>query len=204
MTTRGASEVTPWKAGVKRTTVSGCEIRYLRCGAGRPVVLLHPLRTQLDYFFPLLQELDQGFEVLALAKVLFTAMLWPVIGSLVARSGSKGVLRRVLQGGLHDPRKLPPELVDELHRSGSLPGHARAFRSLCLHWRSWIEARAAYAAIRTPVTMVYGEYDWSRREERAANERAIPDAPSLSLQGSGHFSCLEEPQRVARIILEGR
>jgi pimeloyl-ACP methyl ester carboxylesterase len=136
----------------------------------------------------------------ALANVLFTAMLLPVIGSIVARSGTKGILRRVMQGGLHDPRKLPPAFVDELWRCGALPGHARAFRSLCLQWKSWIDARAAYPAIRLPVTLVYGEDDWSRVSDREANVHAIPDAHCLKLTDCGHFSSLEDPQQVAHII----
>jgi pimeloyl-ACP methyl ester carboxylesterase len=135
-----------------------------------------------------------------LANVLFTLMLWPVIGSMVARTGTRGILRRVLQGGLYDPRHLPPEFVDELHRSGALPGHARAFRSLIVQWKSWIDARAAYTAIRCPVTLVYGEDDWSRPEEREANARTIPGARSLFLRDTGHFSSLEAPNRVAQII----
>jgi pimeloyl-ACP methyl ester carboxylesterase len=275
-------EESPWQAGLRRTTVAGCEIQYLRYGAGPPVVLLHTLRTQLDYFHPMLHELGQGFEILALdlpghgnsgaprveytaayftditdsfleaqdlqdvvlvgesigasialglaarrnprvarvvalnpydygrwggirrssplANLLFTAMLWPGIGSIVARTGTKGVLRRILEGGLCDRRKLQPGLVNELHRCGSLPGHPRAFRSLCLHWQSWIAARTAYAAIHTPVTLVYGAHDWSRQKEREANARAIPGARNLSLPGCRHFSCLEEPRQVAQII----
>lgn len=275
---------THWEADLRRITISGCEIRYLRSGTGRPIVLLHTLRTQLDYFLPLVRALGPGFDVVApdlpghghssapavaytaayftdaveqfldacdlrdaalvgesigaaialglaarqnrritrvvalnpydygrwggirrsstLANVLFTAMLWPVVGSMVAHTSTKGLLRRVLQGGLHDPRALPPELVDELQRCGALPGHARAFRSLILQWKSWIEARAAYSAIRLPVTLTYGEDDWSRQEEREANAHAIPGVHRLELRAAGHFSCLEQPQQVARIIRE--
>jgi pimeloyl-ACP methyl ester carboxylesterase len=263
--------------------VAGAELRYFRTGAGRPVVLLHTLRTQLEYFLPLLSELDtkhndvivtdlpghgrstaprvaytadyftDAVEGLlaacdlreaivvgesigagialglaarhnprvarvvalnpydygrrggirrssALANVLFTLMLWPLVGSIVARAGTKDVLRRVMEGGLHDPRKLPPELVDDLYRCGSLPGHAHAFRSLCLNWRSWIAARARYPAITVPVTLAYGDDDWSRPAEREANARLIPGARSLALRDCGHFSSLEAPGEVARII----
>jgi pimeloyl-ACP methyl ester carboxylesterase len=268
--------------GMNRITMAGCELRYLRCGVGRTLVLLHTLRTQLEYFLPLVRELGDEFDVVvpdlpghgqssappveytaeyftdtieqfleasgledvllagesigasialaiagrqnprvavvvainpydygrwggirrssALANVLFTAMLWPVMGAIVARAGTRGILRRVLEGGLSDPRKLPRQLVDDLHRCGSLPGHARAFRSLCVQWRSWIRARAAYEAIRRPVTLVYGDEDWSRWEEREANARAIPGVRRLSLPNCGHFSCLEAPQHIARII----
>src|SRR5919197_1522570 len=41
-----------------RATVEGADIRCVRVGRGTPIVLLHTLRTQLDYFGPLLQHLD--------------------------------------------------------------------------------------------------------------------------------------------------
>src|SRR6266508_679360 len=266
-----------------RVAVEGAELRYLRIGHGAPIVLLHTLRTQLDYFGPLLEHLDTGrLEVLAvdlpghgessappvdytatyftdtvgslldvcevqhaivvgesiggsialalaarqntrisqvvainpydygrrggirrsspLANVLFTAMLWPVIGPVVARTETKGILRRVLTGGLHDPAALPTDLVERMSRCGALPGHARAFRSLCLHWRTWIDARAGYGAIDLPVTLVYGDDDWSRPSERDANARAIAGVRTATLASSGHFSSLENPQEIAQLI----
>jgi pimeloyl-ACP methyl ester carboxylesterase len=271
--------------GLRRVTVRGCELRYYRTGDGAPIVLLHPLRAQLEYFIPLLRHLDgaqadvlavdlpghgqssapradytatyftdavEGFldaagireAVLvgesiggaialalaarhnpriarvvalnpydygrrggirrssALANVLFTAMLWPAAGPVVAHSGTRGVLGRVLAGGLHDPRKLPAALVEDLYRCGSLPGHARAFRSLCLHWESWLTAREQYPSIEVPVTLAYGDDDWSRPPEREANERAIRPTRTLTLEGCGHFSCLEKPPEIARLIRE--
>jgi pimeloyl-ACP methyl ester carboxylesterase len=137
-----------------------------------------------------------------LATVLFTAMLLPVIGPVVARTETKGILRRVLAGGLHDPNALPEDLVEELSRCGSLPGHARAFRSLCLHWRSWIDARARYGEIEAPVTLVYGDDDWSRPSEREANARAVPAAHTVTLTNSGHFSSLERPREIAQLVNE--
>lgn len=271
--------------GFHRVSVRGCELRYYRTGAGTPIVLLHPLRAQLEYFVPLLRHLDGGqAEVLAvdlpghgqssapradytatyftdvveafldaagirvavlagesiggvialalaarhnpriarvvalnpydygrrggirrssaLANVLFTAMLWPAVGPVVARAGTHGILRRVLAGGLHDPRNLPAALVEELYRCGSLPGHARAFRSLCVNWQSWLTAREQYPSIQMPVTLAYGDDDWSRPPERQANERAVHPARTVTLDGCGHFSCLEKPPEIALLIRE--
>lgn len=268
-----------------RVTVAGADIRYFRIGQGTPIVLLHTLRTQLEYFGALVERLDTGrLEILVidlpghgessappvdytagyftktvaalldacevhdaivvgesiggsialalaarrntrinqvvainpydygrwggirrssgLANVLFTAMLLPAIGPVVARTETKGILRRVLTGGLHDPSALPPDLVVRLSRCGALPGHARAFRSLCLHWRTWIDARAEYSAIDLPVTLVYGHDDWSRPRERDANAHAIPGARTATLAGSGHFSSLEKPGEIAQLINE--
>jgi pimeloyl-ACP methyl ester carboxylesterase len=137
-----------------------------------------------------------------LANVVFTAILWPGIGPIVARTETRGLLRRVLEGGVHDPHHLPPELVDALLRCGRLPGHARAIRSLCVHWRSWLDARARYAEINMPVTLVYGADDWSRPSERDANAQAIPAARTVTLADSGHFSCLDKPAEIAALIRE--
>ena len=267
--------------------VNGCDLRYLRTGTGTPVVLLHPLRAQLEYFMPLLHHLDTArFEVIALdlpghgesgaphadytatyftdavagfleatgvraavlvgesiggaialalaarhtpdiarvvslnpydygrrggirrssplANVLFTAMLWPAAGLVVAHAGTKAVLKRVLAGGLHDPQKLPDDLVDDMYRSGSRPGHPRAFRSLCQQWHSWISARDQYPSISMPVTLAYGDHDWSRPPEREANRRAIPGAHTALLDGCGHFSSLEKPGEIAPLISQAR
>jgi pimeloyl-ACP methyl ester carboxylesterase len=273
------------RAALQRAEIAGAEIRYLRIGSGKPVVLLHTLRTQLDYFRPLIERLDTGrMEVIAvdlpghghsdapavdytadyfadsveqlldllevreavvagdsigatialtlaaranpriahvlavnpydygrwggirrssfLANVLFTAMLWPGIGAVVAHSGNRWVLRRVLEGGLYDRRVLPAALVDEMHRCGSLPGHARAFRSLNQEWRTWIAARGGYQKIALPVTLVYGGDDWSRPSEREANARLIPDARRVLVERCGHFASLEKPEAIAPLIGE--
>jgi pimeloyl-ACP methyl ester carboxylesterase len=268
-----------------RVTIEGADIRFRHVGHGTPIVLLHTLRTQLDYFDLLLEQLDtHRLEVIAidlpghgestappveytagyftdavaalldvcdvqdavvvgesiggsiglalaarrnprvarvvainpydygrfggirrsspLANVLFTAMLLPIVGPIIAHTETKGILRRVLEGGLHHPPALPAELVEKLARCGALPGHARAFRSLCLEWRSWIDARAAYGAIDLPVTLVYGDDDWSRPAEREANAHAIPGVRTATLTNSGHFSSLERPHEVAQLINE--
>src|SRR5262249_9387106 len=79
-----------------------------------------------------------------LNNVVFTTILWPVLGPIVARAGTKRLLRLVLVGGLHDRHKLPPALADEIARCGRLPGHARPFRPLGLQWRSCRAAPPPY------------------------------------------------------------
>jgi pimeloyl-ACP methyl ester carboxylesterase len=267
----------------QRASVAGAELRYVRIGSGSPVVLLHTLRTQLDYFGRLLERLDTtAIEVIAvdlpghghssaprvdysadyfsdaierlleecelreatlvgdsigatialilaargdarvsrvialnpydygrgggirrsspLANGLFTAIHWPGIGPIVARSETRAILRGVLHGGLYDRGVLRDELVDELHRCGSLPGHARAFWSLNRQWRSWIAARDLYPRIALPVALVYADHDWSRPDEREANARAIPGATTVTLERCGHFASLEQPDAVAQLI----
>jgi len=54
------------QGGFCRVSVRGCELRYYRTGTGAPIVLLHPLRAQLEYFAPLLRHLNTArFAVIA-------------------------------------------------------------------------------------------------------------------------------------------
>jgi pimeloyl-ACP methyl ester carboxylesterase len=71
------------------------------------------------------------------------------------------------------------------------------------NWRTWIEARSHFPYISVPVTLSYGEQDWSRPPERDANARAIPGVHALTLSACGHFSSLERPADIARLIEEG-
>ena len=134
------------------------------------------------------------------AGIAFTGMLWPVLGPAIAYSEPKPILRQILEGGLRDPGNLPPDLLGVIHRCGRLPGHPRAFRSLCQEWRTWITARSGYPAIEVPVTLAYGDADWSRPAERDANAKAIRAVRTVTLTDSGHFSSLEHPRDIAHLI----
>jgi pimeloyl-ACP methyl ester carboxylesterase len=268
----------------QRVKIAGGEMRFLRTGRGPTVVLLHTLRTQLEYFTALMGALDPYLDLVApdlpghgrssappveytagyftgaveqfldqldlrrvllvgesigasiglalaarknarldsviainpydygrsggirrsslLANVLFEAMTWPAIGSIVGRTGTKGILRAVMQGGVYDPDNLPPDLIDEMWACGKLPGHARAFLSLSRQWETWIAARAAYPAAELPIVLVYGDHDWSRPEDREANGRVLRTARTLEIENCGHFSCLDQPRQIARVIAE--
>ena len=262
--------------------IGECDVRYLRVGTGPTVLLVHTLRTQLEYFFPLIDALGPGFDIVVpdlpghgrssapyveytaqyftdaiaqfigtlnldhvtfvgesiggsialalatpkrsrlahvvalnpydygrgggirrssgLANVLISLMLWPGVGSLVNAAGTKGILQKVLEGGVVDHTHLPTELVDELWTCGLLPGHGRAFLSLLRRWQTWLDARASYGSTGLPITLVYGDHDWSHEPDRTANRQLLSTASHISLEHSGHFSCLDRPARVAEII----
>jgi len=57
-----------WSPDAKTEAVdvaTGFRLRYLRVGQGQPVVLLHTLRTQLDYFEKLVPALQDRYQVYA-------------------------------------------------------------------------------------------------------------------------------------------
>jgi pimeloyl-ACP methyl ester carboxylesterase len=124
----------------------------------------------------------------------------PAVGRLVARLENEPVLGIVLRGGLVDGSKLPDHYLAELRRVGRRRGYARVAREVFRNVDSMIAARALYARVSAPVTLVYGDSDWSRPAEREANLALLRAAESISLLDTGHFAALERPDRVAEIL----
>jgi pimeloyl-ACP methyl ester carboxylesterase len=52
------------------------------------------------------------------------------------------------------------------------------------------------------VTLTYGDHDWSRIPEREANLALLRGARAILLPDTGHFAALEQPARVAEILLD--
>jgi pimeloyl-ACP methyl ester carboxylesterase len=51
------------------------------------------------------------------------------------------------------------------------------------------------------VTLIYGGSDWSRPNERECTSSLIPAAQTVTLKNTGHFSAVENPSELARLIL---
>ena len=126
----------------------------------------------------------------------------PAIGPLVTRTENAPVLGLVLRGGLVDGSKLPAHYLAELRRVGRRSGYPHVAREVYRNVDSMIAARAAYGRVSVPVTVVYGDRDWSRASEREANLALLRHARSVSLPSTGHFAALEEPERVSQILLD--
>jgi pimeloyl-ACP methyl ester carboxylesterase len=126
----------------------------------------------------------------------------PAIGSVVTRMENKPVLGTVLRGGLVAGDKLPPHYLAELRRAGRRRGYAGVARQVYGNVDSMIAARALYSRVSAPVTVIYGDHDWSYPPEREANLALLRGARSISLSSTGHFSALEQPHRVAEILLD--
>lgn len=263
---------------------SGRRLRYLKAGTGAPLLLMHTLRTQLDYFqrlIPLLtsrytvyavdlpgmgwsdirpgaaygelavrQDIIDFIEALALeditlagesmgatlalsiaseigarirrvvalntydypqgveranalASFVIKTMRIPVVGLVVASLENELILGGILRGGFFDGKKLPRDFVEELIRSGHRGGYAKVETAYLRALDTFIAARQFYGRVQVPVTLVYGDHDWSKPAERDAVARLVPGSRVITLAETGHFASLERPDEVARIILDG-
>lgn len=276
-----------WISGgvIKYVVINGINIRYLQVGEGPSLILIHTIRTQLDYFQKIIPEIAKHYCVYALdlpghghsdivdqahdkplfvdtlttfikalglkdvtlagesiggaialgvaakqevsirrviamnaadydnsngldrssilGRILFTGITWPIIGWVISNAETPGVLRQILRGGFNHPDHLPEDLVTEFSRVGKRRGYSKAFRSIFLNWASWTENRKLYRQINIPVVLVYGEHDWTTRSERAGNSEIIKDSRLIEIEGAGHFSSLDSPEKITDIILNG-
>jgi pimeloyl-ACP methyl ester carboxylesterase len=126
----------------------------------------------------------------------------PTIGRVVTRTENKPVLGVVLRGGLVDGSKLPGHYLAELRRVGRRRGYPRVAREVFRNVDSMMAAQLLYGRVGAPMTVVYGDHDWSHPPEREANLALLRGARSISLSRTGHFAALEQPDRVAEILLD--
>lgn len=265
------------------TLSDGTRLRYLRTGNGPTLVLLHTLRTQLDYFQRLIPQLTDRYTVYApdlpglgwsdiragasyeepavrkaivefvealdlkdvtlvgesigatisltastqlgprirqivalntydypvgveranlLASIVVKALRIPVFSRVVFSLGNAPLLGGIMRGGFYDGSKLPKEFVQEQMRSGRRRGYAAVETGYFRALPSYIAARHLYSRVKVPVTLVYGDHDWSKPEERAETARLLPGSRVIKLSDSGHFGSLEHPDEIATILVK--
>jgi pimeloyl-ACP methyl ester carboxylesterase len=131
------------------------------------------------------------------------ARLWrlPIIGGLVQKA-STPTLARWLLG--HDNPGLPPQgveqIADHLMPRGTKRAVLRLYRSTD---RKDIEALAGPLRRRAPDTLVvWGDQDVYIRVAQAERQRSVfPRARVEILPGVGHWAWLEQPDRVAEVVV---
>jgi pimeloyl-ACP methyl ester carboxylesterase len=257
-------------------------LRYYTAGTGPPLILMHTVRTQLDYFQRVIPRLWDNYTVYALdlpgmgwsdivpganyeepelraavvefasglnlygvtlageslgaalalsasidlkgrvnrvvafnsydypgglergnwlARFIITSVRLPGLGPVFARLEPRPIMRAVLHGGFVDTTKLPEDFLVELLRSGRRKGYSRVARAIYRSLKGFNRARHRYAEVSVPVTLVYSDRDWSRPAERDQVASSLADVQRITLPRTGHFSSLERPDDVARILL---
>jgi pimeloyl-ACP methyl ester carboxylesterase len=265
------------------TRPDGSRLRYYTAGTGPPLVLMHTVRTQLDYFQRVVPLVWDHYTIYALdlpgmgwsdivfgaryeepelraavvefvsglnlhgitlageslgaalalsasidlkgrvsrivafnsydypsglergnwlARFIIAAVRLPGVGSVFASQEPRPIMRAVLHGGFVDKGKLPEDFLTELLRSGRRKGYSIVARAIYRSLKGFNRARHRYPEVSAPVTLVYSDRDWSRPAEREQVARSLPAVQRVTLPRTGHFSSLERPDDVARILLD--
>lgn len=263
------------------TRSDGSRLRYFSAGSGPALVLMHTIRTQLDYFHRVIPQLWNSYTVYALdlpgmgwsdivpgagyeepdlraavvefvtgmdlhdvtlageslggalslqasidlkdrvtrvvafnsydyprglergnwfARFIIGSVRVPVIGPVFAAMENRALMTAVMRGGVVDKAALPDEFLAELRRSGRRKGFPRVARAVYRSLKGFEEARDRYRDVSVPVSLVYSEQDWSRPAEREHVARLLAEVERITLPDTGHFSALERPNEMARIL----
>jgi pimeloyl-ACP methyl ester carboxylesterase len=137
-----------------------------------------------------------------IARVIISSVRMPVLGPVFAPLEPRPVFRAILQGGYVDKTRLPEDFITELLRSGRRKGYDKVSRGIFRSLKGFDRARERYPRVSAPVTLVYSENDWSRPAERDRVANALTDVHRITLPRTGHFSALERPDDMARILLD--
>lgn len=261
-------------------------IRYLKAGSGDPLVLIHTIRTQLEYFEEVIPQLAKHFTVYAidlpghghssiditanydepyfrsavvsfiekldlknitlvgesigavlaltvasqlperikkvissntydydqrygdgvrrgnfLANFVIGQFAIPYIGAVVAGLENKLFLGIIMKGGLKNKHWMPGKLLSEFDRVGRRKGYRHVERSTFAGWESWSKARTLYSKVKAPVTLIYGQNDWSTVAERERTARALGGVEITTLENTGHFSFVDNARKLTEIVL---
>jgi pimeloyl-ACP methyl ester carboxylesterase len=120
----------------------------------------------------------------------------PVIGETYMRLRTFPIIKAVLLGGVARAESMPPPLLREMYAVGNRRGHSRAFLSLLRNAATWEAATTVYGAITVPVSLLWGDEDWSRLRERGRDGALLPGARVVTVAHGGHFLPLDRPDAV--------
>jgi pimeloyl-ACP methyl ester carboxylesterase len=134
------------------------------------------------------------------ARFIGTAIRMPGSGPVFAAMESRPILRGVIRGGFVDKNNLPDDFLAELRRSGRRAGYPRVARANLRNLNGFVQARRRYPDVKVPATLVYSEQDWSRPAEREQVAGLLGDVETIILPNIGHFSALERPAEMVRIL----
>ncbi|MCI0467093.1 MAG: alpha/beta hydrolase [Beijerinckiaceae bacterium] len=125
----------------------------------------------------------------------------PVLGETVMRLRSFFMMKAILEGGVSNPRHIPPELLKEMYLVGNRKGHYHAFISLLRNAATWETVTKSYSKIKIPVLLLWGDQDWSRPSEREHDRAIVPEAKMDTIKGGGHFLPLDRPDAVSEYLI---
>lgn len=135
-----------------------------------------------------------------LARAIVSGVIAPGVGPRLAKLEPKPVMRSILRGGLVDKTALSEDYLNELLNVGQRPGYPTVARAIYRNLPTMIAARDRYRAVKAPVHLIYGAQDWSRRSDREANQRQLPNADYTEVANAGHFIALERPDVPADLL----
>jgi pimeloyl-ACP methyl ester carboxylesterase len=132
------------------------------------------------------------------------ARIWrtPLLGELFMATASRPALRVLMNAD--NPKPFPDAMLDRIWRDFDR-GHWRAvlklYRATPDAKMGSIELAPALKAMRRPALVLWGEGDRYLSAKYAETQKEFFDAEVHTLPGCGHWPMVDEPARVAELVL---
>src|SRR5437762_70011 len=177
----------------------GTRLRYLKAGSGpTALILLHTVRTQLDHFQLVIPKIAHAFTIYAIDM---PGMGWSDItpgASYTEPALRRAIVEFVTTLDLNDLTLAGESMGATVSLTASSELEDRVRRVVAFNTYDY--SKGVGRANR--VASIYVDHDWSQIPEREANLALLRDAQSILLPDTGHFAALEQPARVAEILLD--
>jgi len=134
------------------------------------------------------------------AKFIIWSMSLPVVGSVFTALENKLILSFIFRGGVFNKKAITDSYISLLSTSTRKSFNIYHTRNVFLNFKSWTQSKKCYAELKVPVTLVYGDHDWSSSKERNESRGLLSPQKYVELEDTGHFSFLEAPEKVVKII----
>jgi len=134
------------------------------------------------------------------ARFIVWSMSLPVAGNLFAALENRIVLWLIFRGGVHDKNAITYKYISLLSTSIRKSLNVYHTRNVFLNFKSWAESKKEYGQLKVPITLIYGDHDWSSSEERKESRALLRPKKYIEIKNAGHFSFLEKPEKAAKII----
>lgn len=134
------------------------------------------------------------------AKLILFNISLPVVGSFFSSLENKIILKNILRGGFFNIKCLSNEYLNLLCSSIKKNGYTYHFRNVLKNYKSWTEAKKIYNKIKIPVKLIYADNDWANEINRNDTKNNFGLSNYHIIKDCGHFSFLEQPKEVAKII----
>ena len=134
------------------------------------------------------------------AKIILFNISLPVVGSFFSSLENKIILKNILKGGFFNIKCLSNEYLNLLCSSIKKNGYTYHFRNVLKNYKSWTESKKLYNKIKIPVKLIYGDNDWANNNNKNDTKDSLGLASYNIIKDCGHFSFLENPKVVAKIL----
>ena len=133
--------------------------------------------------------------------LLFHVSLPLGLGVFFAKLESFPTLWMIFRGGVHKKSAITSEYIKLLCTSTKKTGFIYHERNVFQNYKSWFNDGSLYQGLKTPVNLIYGESDWSKQDEKLNSRKALGLSSFHTMNETGHFSFLESPKEVSKILL---